>query len=726
MRKLLGVLLICLCIAAWAQSEAQESSDGTVAKTGNTEGDSGQNGYGLPETVVTGSGESLHTSTTSTGSLVPADPAELPLTVEIVPEELIEDRYTTSFYESLQYVSGVFTGGHSSFTVSSGRPTIRGFSGSDVMLNGVVLPNRMPMFLDTVGISGIEFYKGPLNSALGGQSGLQGSGGAVNILSKMPDFSGLSQRLTIGGTANDGWSGRLTYDPNFVLSDAFALRIPMAYTYDEPFYLPDDIDGGQNAFLAPTAIWKLSQDTVVTIAATYQNYERPAYQGIPYLKGEFLVPLDTYYGDDNSRDEYTGTTFGFRVDHDINENTNLSFGAGYARADEEREHWSVSPNAPRGSTMTTMQYYDQIIATHSAFYSYTKGDYLDEYYNAFIHLNHDIEIGSALHQLTFGTDWLKRRTTGGSTMGTTGWMSLDNPTLVTPTLTPFIESESEVERYGLILQDFITWKQWRFLVGGRADRHESDTGNDADSYSPRVGVTYMIQPDCAIYGNYTLAEGPNFGYDDINGEELTDSWRSTQIEAGVRKRLFDNLWASAGVFEITQKDTPETDPLDPSGTSYILAGENKSQGLEASLSGEFTENWNWWGSYTHLTYEDVDDNIDFTRYPKNTLALWTSYRIPSGSLEGLRAGVGYRYTSETTTTFRGAYVSDEYTIDSYSVVDVAFDYPLKGLSNDAIDTTLRFGVKNVFDEEYVESNRHGTENFPGDPRTFWIELSAAF
>jgi outer membrane receptor protein involved in Fe transport len=35
-------------------------------------------------------------------------------------------------------------------------------------------------------------------------------------------------------------------------------------------------------------------------------------------------------------------------------------------------------------------------------------------------------------------------------------------------------------------------------------------------------------------------------------------------------------------------------------------------------------------------------------------------------------------------------------------------------------------VKNLLDEEYVESNRHGTENFPGLPRTFWARLTAAF
>ena len=124
----------------------------------------------LPEVVVTDKQDSMHAPAVSTATMTPADPVELPLSVEVVPQKLIEERNASSFYETLQYVSGVYTGGNSSFTNSSGRrPTIRGFTGNDVMLDGIVLPARMPIFFDAVGVSAIEFSKGPLNSIQGGQ-----------------------------------------------------------------------------------------------------------------------------------------------------------------------------------------------------------------------------------------------------------------------------------------------------------------------------------------------------------------------------------------------------------------------------------------------------------------------------------------------------------------------------------------------------------------------------
>jgi iron complex outermembrane recepter protein len=683
--------------------------------------------YTLPEITVRGERESMHAPEAQGSALIAVDPVELPLTVEILPEELIEDRNTSSFYETLQYVSGVFTGGNSSFTNTSGRPAIRGFTGNDVMLDDLVLPNRMPIFLDSEGIGGIEFNKGPMSSARGGQSGQQGSGGVVNILSKMPDFSKTVQQASIEGRFGNGSSERITYDPNFALTDELAIRLPLSYTNQKPFYLPDNLDSGNNFFISPALKWRLTSGTTASLSLSYQKSNKPAYQGIPYLKGSFLVPLDTYYGNKDTRDDYKGATALVKVEHAFSDRVNLSLGIGYAKADEDRSHWSVSAGAPRGRpTLTTLQYYDMIIATRTATYSYTSGDSSDKNMNAFARLNYDLKLSEVRNQLTFGADWLQRKTCNASVSGTTGWMSLDNPALVIPTLSAPSPMDTKVTRYGMTLQDFITWGQWRILAGSRLDKHESNTGTKADALSPRLGITYLIQPAFTAYANYTLATGPNFGMNDINKHELTDKWKSEQLEFGLKKSFFENLWATAGIFQITQKNTPVADPNDPTGMSFYSSGEYRSRGMEMSLNGELNDNWNWWGSYTNLKYEDVYNHIDFTRYPRNSFTLWTSYEIPSSVLQGLKAGAGYRYASKYCTTFRGAFISNDYMINGYSVVDIDLEYPLKWLSGKKAGTKFELGAKNVFDKAYVESNRHGTENFPGLPRTFWARLSSSF
>ena len=456
----------------------------------------------MPEVVVTGQQDSVHAPEVSTATLIKADPVEIPLSVEVVPQQLMQDRNATSFYDTLQYVSGMYTGGNSAFTATAGRPSIRGYVGNDVMLDGMVLPARMPIFFDAVGISRIEFNKGPLNSVQGGQGGMQGSGGAVNIIKKTADLSGTMQQASLGGTFGNGSSERLTYEPNLKITDDMALRLAMSYTNDRPYYLPTSINDGQNVFLSPVLNWRLTSATTATFAVTYQQSDKASYQGIPYLVKNFLVPVDKYYGTDDTRDRYKGTTVQGKVDHHFTDALKLSIGGGYARADEERNHWSVLAGAPQGSGLTTESYYNKVIATRTAPYSYTRGDWQDTNLSAFAHLNYDLKLSVLRNQMTLGIDWLRRGSSGSSTSANTGWQSLDNPNLVIPKLTPMTVTDTKVNRYGLILQDFISWEKWRFLIGARLDSHESSYGHKASAVSPRFGLTYLIRPDFAAYANY--------------------------------------------------------------------------------------------------------------------------------------------------------------------------------------------------------------------------------
>lgn len=673
-------------------------------------------------TVTAPADESLHAQASGAGALVPAEPGELPMAVEVLPQRLLDSRYTATFYETLEYTTGVYTGGNSSFTASSGRPAIRGFTGNDVMLDGLPLPARMPIFLDAMGFGAVEIWKGPLNSTQGGQSGLQGSGGAMNLLGRSADPAGSFHRVALGGTFGNGSSGRLTMDANVVLIDGLALRAPLALVEERPFYLPDDLDPNQGVMVAPSLRWNLDERTALTLSTTWQQAEKAAYQGIPYLKGHFLVPITTYYGDGQTRDEYTGATIQLRLDHTVDEHLACSAGYGYARAEEERRHWSVM--ASNGANVQA--YYNLMEATGTGRFSFVSGRNLDQNLAAFGQLRYGLDLGAARNQLALHVDWLKRKTQMQSgTSANTGFQDLADPVLPTPDVAWGARTDSALERHGVAIQDFITWGDWRLLLGARLDRHESALGNEDVALSPRAALTWMPRPDWSLYGNYTLAEGPNLGnrISAANGGgEMTDEWRSEQIELGTRKRFFDNLWATACVFRITQEHTPEADPL---ASGYYLpegAGKNRSQGAELGLSGEVTPAWSWWGSYTNLRYEDIDDGIGFTRYPRNSVSLWTAYRLQTGALQGLCPSLGARYTSSYLTTFRGAYIGEDYVIAEKTVVDAALEYPLRALGG----ATLALGVKNVFDEVYVESNRHGSENFPGLPRTCWARISVDF
>lgn len=52
--------------------------------------------------------------------------------------------------------------------------------------------------------------------------------------------------------------------------------------------------------------------------------------------------------------------------------------------------------------------------------------------------------------------------------------------------------DSVIQRAGFLLQDVLSYGEWRFLAGVRGDAHFSMDNNYAFAWSPRFGITRMI------------------------------------------------------------------------------------------------------------------------------------------------------------------------------------------------------------------------------------------
>jgi iron complex outermembrane receptor protein len=319
---------------------------------------------------------------------------------------------------------------------------------------------------------------------------------------------------------------------------------------------------------------------------------------------------------------------------------------------------------------------------------------------------------------------LRKQTDSLSESGTTEDVDLNDPTVEIPSSLTSGENFSRVDRYGLLLQDQMRWKSFHLLLGGRIDRHESDQDNEGTSYSPRVGLTWMLTERLALYGNYSHAEAPNFGYNGEDGKELTDSWKVNQYEAGIKANVFADLFATVACFKLKQENTPIA--IEDLVRVYESEGKNESKGIEATVSGNITPEWSCRLSYTYIDYKNLDTDENYDRFPPNSLALWTAYRFLDGSLRGLQLGGGYRYAESYVTTFRGAYIGPEYVIGSHNVFDVIADYELPTALPGMEKTVVSFGIKNIFNEEYAESVRHAPQAFPGEPRTFLVSLRGNF
>ena len=646
---------------------------------------------------------------------------QLPQTVEVLPQALLDVLEINSFYDALQYVSGISTGGRSPMTASGGQLTIRGFSGNDTMVNGLPMPKIMPIYFDSCAMEYISFFKGPMSGVYGGQNSASvagGAGGGVNIVTKSPKSYDITD-VKLTSKLGDGQFWQAAADVNRPIpAIAGAARLNASASANQPFYLPSDIDWGQNYFAAPSLLLAPSKHLAVQADATLQWVDNPSYQGVPYVAGDFVAPYDTYYGDNDSRDKYQGMTAQLAAKLALTDVTALRAGAGYAHTDLDRINWAPSASA---TGKTAEQYFDTIRRTGRGTLSYSEQDSTADNLGGYFNLLTKAETGPIDHEIVAGADASRAETDTRSGSSTTKETDLANPVLKAPAVKK-TSSESAVSRGGALLQDQLHWEKWHLLAGVHADRHESDEGHEAHAWNPRTGLTCMLFPGLALYGNYSHSEAPNFGYLDENGNEITESWKADQLEAGIKAEVFADLWMSADVFKINQKNRAVAIP--DLTNAYECDGEKESKGFELSLSGAITTNWSTWVSYT---LQDVDDNDSDVKYdvdPENSVAVWQRYAWHDGALKGFSAGLGYRYRDSYAQTFRGEYIGDEYRITACHVFDAFAGYELPRWTG-WNRTSLQLGIQNLFDEEYVESIRHN-QAFPGDPQTFTASLNMDF
>ncbi|MFR1412404.1 MAG: hypothetical protein ACLSUW_08980 [Akkermansia sp.] len=146
----------------------------------------------------------------------------------------------------------------------------------------------------------------------------------------------------------------------------------------------------------------------------------------------------------------------------------------------------------------------------------------------------------------------------------------------------------------------------------------------------------MIGERVALFANAARTSAPNFGYKDENNKELTNSWRTDQMEFGFRVSPVDKVWFSASWFDIIQNNTPVI--LPGSLDRYYADGSKRAEGVELSLTGEITKNWSSYLSYTYTRTKNRTTGEVYPTIAPNALALWQKYRIDGGLLNSTVLG----------------------------------------------------------------------------------------
>lgn len=240
----------------------------------------------LSEFTVNSSTDVGYGATTAyTATRIGVPIVEMPLNVQVVTRQLIDDQGARSLLDALRYTSGM-SGDSLSFDVgnlnSSGSgSTIRGFIPTLILQNGF----RRTGTLTVENVERVEIVKGPA-SVFFGQAA---PGGLINVITRKPSQA---RRAAFDYTYG-------SYDFNKVRADftgPLAGRKDMEYRLAASYENSDDwrdFTGTKQTVVAPSLRWRPTRDLVFDVAYEFVEAERNFVPYSPFGSPEFLADWRT-------------------------------------------------------------------------------------------------------------------------------------------------------------------------------------------------------------------------------------------------------------------------------------------------------------------------------------------------------------------------------------------------------------------------------------------------
>ncbi|MBV7536157.1 TonB-dependent receptor [Duganella sp. sic0402] len=254
----------------------------------------------------------------------------------------------------------------------------------------------------------------------------------------------------------------------------------------------------------------------------------------------------------------------------------------------------------------------------------------------------------------------------------------------------------------------------RLLLGMRAERFRDylqeageSRSTDTDSlFSPRVGLTYQLNPRWIAALSWTNSSRPQIGAKSASGKQFRPE-AGTQAEASLQYTAPDeSLKMTTSVFSITRKNVLTQDLASPN--FQIDSGRRRSRGVEQDLSYSFTPELKLDVSAAYTSASVSQDTVLpvgalLAGVPKWFSSIYLGYDLTPA----LSLGAGHVFESRRTATLPDNGVS----LPAMSSVDLTVTYKTKKWSIDA--TLVNSGNKRGFTSD-------GYTVTPINPREFQL------
>ncbi len=753
-KRLLAVSFGCFSAFIYSQQIPQDSAEATI------------------QTVeILGRRSKAYTSDYSfAATKIAMKNKDLPLTLNTVTKELINDRQAFQLGDVMKNVSGVSPSSYYN------QYNIRGISQNEEgqFING--LRTRQYYFLQplTANIERVEVFKGPASITMSSVD----PGGTINMVTKKP-LDVARHEVSISAGSFDTY--RTTADLTGPLNKKKTILYRFNGAYQSAESFRDHVEN--NGFLiSPSISFIPNEKTSVNLELIYNDLHGNLDRGQPIF--------GAVAGKTNLKSTPTSLNLGAPTDYFKTKELiitaslahyftkNISFNLSYMK-----QFWRENLEEHR-TTNSFVPDIDNSPINNLAMMQFVRRNQKWAVDNANAYFNFSFKTGNVSHQALVGYDtqiWEKRD--GGRQDAARGFLLKDgsvassyNPLqsdhyqiinyngvfLPKPNVAPFdlspgAENYQSTDLYtmnvktalpaalttshAVYLQHLLTWKRFKILSGIRQEwfrdvtnyKKSDETSFDNAKILYRLGVTYSITEQINIYGTYltgyqpqsnTVTLMPNTGsFSGSNSAARFKPLTSDLKELGLKAQVFGKISLNIAVYEINQRNIliNANNPAEPD--ELIQRGADRSRGFEAEFTGYILPQWHVYGGYSYIDAKIMNDanaalnGLRKENTSKNSVNIWTRYNFSNSILlKNAGVGLGMLYQSSKIPWF-----TRSFELPAYATLDAALYYS-------AFRSKVNFAlnVNNISNETYWIGAQNYLRLFPGAPRNYLLTATYKF
>lgn len=657
---------------------------------------------------------------------------DIPQSVTVMTERLIDDRNLDDFREVLRTTAGVtFLAGET----GEEDVRLRGFSltqAGDIYTDGIrdgALYER-----DTFNNDRIEVLKGSASMLFGKGS----TGGVVNQVSKQPFLLDQHEVTTTVGT---GREARLTGDFNFMTGEDSAFRLN-AMVHQENNHGAEVSKRG----IAPTYRWGIGTRNEFLVGLYHlesegtPNYNHPWFTQNGVIKP--VLPARNYYGLASDRLNTSADYVTLSHTHRFDRENALTTRVRHGRYERDLLASVIRFGTTGGAATTINNLGPSTILTRSpkgrigtSDTTQLQSDFVGRFNG--LGKKHELLAGVDVYQ----EDAKRANNFPGPSSGLTTTVGTPNDgdsRADARGAVPF--NTFDARNTGLYVQDTVSLTATVKLIGGlRYDNfnasYVTSTGVTnhvaANLWSPRVGATFQPDENTSYYVSFgtsfnTSGDTYQFSPGAPNTKDAnTPPEKSRNLEIGGKFEVLERrVSLGAALFYSEKYNERNTDP-DTASTQQLLSGKRHAAGMEFNLAGRITPKWDIFYNHTWIPSAKIDksnvvrnaagtgaqaqgDRPGLT--PKHSASLWTTYMVGPK----LRIGGGLNYRGEQSPQNARHLVAQ-----SFVTLDAMVEHTITDT------TTLKLNITNLTDKLYADSLYTGFYT-PGAARTVQLTLKKLF